>query len=274
MTDTMDKQEGRQRRSLRPLARILPYLVAYRGMLAGALFFLALAAAAMLSLPLAVRRMIDVGFSDADTDFVANYFAMLLVIAVVLALASACRYYFVVTLGERVVSDLRSDVFSHVTRLSPAFFDAIQSGEIVSRLTADTTQIKSAVGATASQALRNIILGMAQNHDVRRSITIDWMEKEDEDGNDGDKKMMSDEDVKSLLSGHYEVVIPYPFSRKTDGRYIRCSKCGAEGTSNLYLCQKFKRPYVNWLYCKNCWCCVPFCMPEDISMKGLLIGDD
>lgn len=103
---------------------------------------------------------------------------------------------------------------------------------------------------------------------------LDWMEKEDEDDNDGDKKMMSDEDVKSLLSGHYEVVIPYPFNRKTDGRYIRCSKCGAKGTSNLYLCQKFKRPYVNWLYCKNCWCCVPFCMPEDISMKGLLIGDD
>ena len=85
---------------------------------------------------------------------------MLLVIAAILALASACRYYFVITLGERVVADLRSDVFAHVTELSPAFFDTAQSGEIVSRLTADTTQIKSAVGATASVALRNTILGL------------------------------------------------------------------------------------------------------------------
>ena len=78
--------------------------------------------------------------------------------AVVLAMASALRYYFVITIGERIVSDLRRDVFNHVIRLSPSFFDVNQSGEIVSRLTADTTQIKSAVGATASLALRNTIL--------------------------------------------------------------------------------------------------------------------
>ncbi|TIR76245.1 MAG: ABC transporter, partial [Mesorhizobium sp.] len=70
------------------------------------------------------------------------------------------RYYFVITLGERVVADIRRDVFSHVTTLSPAFFDRSQSGEIVSRLAADTTQVKSAVGATASVALRNLILGV------------------------------------------------------------------------------------------------------------------
>src|SRR5690606_18049542 len=92
--------------------------------------------------------------------FIGNYFTMLIVLACVLAVASAARYYFVITLGERVVSDLRRDVFSHVTSLSPAFFDRTQSGEIVSRLTADTTQIKSAVGATASVALRNLIMGL------------------------------------------------------------------------------------------------------------------
>jgi len=81
-----------------------------------------------------------------------------MVMAVVLALSSALRYYFVITIGERIVSDLRREVFDHVTRLSPSFFDVNQSGEIMSRLTADTTQIKSAVGATASVALRNIIL--------------------------------------------------------------------------------------------------------------------
>lgn len=152
--------ETPRRRPLAPLRRMAPYMLRYRALMVGALFFLALAAAATLSLPLAVRRMIDHGFTTADTTFVANYFAMLLAIALVLATASACRYYFVITLGERVVSDIRRDVFAHVARLSPAFFDSIQSGEIVSRLTADTTQIKSAVGATASQALRNIILGL------------------------------------------------------------------------------------------------------------------
>ncbi|MBW8301424.1 MAG: ATP-binding cassette domain-containing protein [Hydrogenophaga sp.] len=130
----------------------------YRKLVAGALFFLGLAAATTLALPLAVRRMVDHGFSAADGAFINNYFGMMAVLAIILALASAMRYYFVITIGERVVSDLRRDVFAHVTKLSPAFFDVNQSGEIVSRLTADTTQIKSAVGATASLALRNSIL--------------------------------------------------------------------------------------------------------------------
>ncbi|MEZ5812383.1 MAG: ABC transporter transmembrane domain-containing protein [Rhizobiaceae bacterium] len=160
MTDTTEAEREKKRRSLKPLRRLFPYLLRYRGMVAGALFFLALAAVTTLTLPLAVRRMIDKGFSGADSIFIANYFSMLIVIAGVLALASACRYFFVITLGERVVSDLRRDVFTHVTRLSPGFFDRSQSGEIVSRLTADTTQIKSAVGATASMALRNSILGV------------------------------------------------------------------------------------------------------------------
>ena len=126
----------------------------------GAAVSLVVAAATTLALPLAVRRMIDHGFSSSDSLFIANYFSMLVVMAAVLAAASAARYYFVITLGERVVADFRRDVFAHVTTLSPSFFDRVQSGEIVSRLTADTTQIKSAVGATASVALRNAILGV------------------------------------------------------------------------------------------------------------------
>ncbi|PSM19069.1 ABC transporter transmembrane domain-containing protein [Nitratireductor sp. StC3] len=159
MAHPPDETEKR-RRSLRPLARLFPYLKRYPGLVAGAVVFLVLAAATTLTLPLAVRRMVDHGFSGADSAFIANYFTMLIVIAAVLALASACRYYFVISLGERVVADLRRDVFAHVTTLSPGFFDTVQSGEIVSRLTADTTQIKSAVGATASLALRNTILGV------------------------------------------------------------------------------------------------------------------
>ncbi len=152
------KEESR--RSLRPLSRLSPYLVRYHRLVVGAITSLILAAVTTLTLPIAVRRMIDNGFSTADSGFIAKYFAILVVIAALLALASACRYYFVITLGERVVSDIRCDVFSHVTSLSPSFFDKAMSGEIVSRLTADTTQIKSAVGATASVALRNVILGL------------------------------------------------------------------------------------------------------------------
>ncbi|MGE0500924.1 MAG: ABC transporter transmembrane domain-containing protein [Rhizobiaceae bacterium] len=158
MADQTDTRGTGQ--ALRPLRALAPYVLRYRGMVFAALVFLALAAAATLSLPLAVRRMIDHGFAGSDPAFIANYFSMLVVIAALLAVASAARYYFVITLGERVVADLRRDVFRHVTTLSPAFFDAARSGEIVSRLTADTTQIKSAVGATASVALRNVILGI------------------------------------------------------------------------------------------------------------------
>ncbi|MDQ2632216.1 MAG: ABC transporter transmembrane domain-containing protein [Pseudomonadota bacterium] len=160
MALTASFAEDRKRPPLRPLRRILPYILRYPVLVVAALVSLTVAAATTLTLPLAVRRMIDQGFTNADTTFVANYFTVLIAIAAILALASACRYYFVITLGERVVADLRRDVFSHVTTLSPAFFDAALSGEIVSRLSADTTQIKSAVGATASVALRNLILGL------------------------------------------------------------------------------------------------------------------
>ncbi|WP_313664386.1 ABC transporter transmembrane domain-containing protein [Shinella sp.] len=146
------------RRNIRPLGRLAPYIGRYRGLVGGALVALVLAAVTTLVLPIAVRRMIDNGFSGADAGFINTYFAMLFVLAGLLALASGLRYYFVITLGERIVADLRRDVFAHVTKLSPAFFDVNQSGEIVSRLTADTTQIKSTVGATASVALRNLIL--------------------------------------------------------------------------------------------------------------------
>lgn len=152
--DTTDKK----RRSLKPLTSLYPYLRNYRGLVAGALTFLCVAAATTLALPIAIRRMLDHGFQAADSAFINKYFAMMIVMALVLAIASALRYYYVITIGERVVADLRRDVFAHVTKLSPSFFDVNQSGEIVSRLTADTTQLKSAVGATASLALRNTIL--------------------------------------------------------------------------------------------------------------------
>ena len=160
MSETRADGTTGERPGLAPLRKLLPYVLRYRVKVIAALFFLTLAAAMTLALPLAVRRMIDHGFSGADGTFIANYFSMLVVIAAILALASAFRYYYVITLGERVVADIRNAVFAHVTELSPAFFDTAQSGEIVSRLAADTTQIKSAVGATASVALRNTMMGV------------------------------------------------------------------------------------------------------------------
>lgn len=161
MSDPVGTDEAEKRKkSLRPLAVLFPYLTHYRVQVTAAIFFLLLATATTLSLPIAVRRMIDHGFTGGNAGFINDYFSMLVVIAALLAIASACRYYFVIWLGERVISDVRRDVFAHVTRMSPAFFDTAQSGEIVSRLTADTTQVKSAVGATASMALRNSLLGI------------------------------------------------------------------------------------------------------------------
>ena len=151
---------GERIRALSPLAGLLPYIRAYRGLVAGALIFLLSASLVTLALPIAVRRVIDHGFSDSDANLINNYFIVLGLMALALGISSALRYFFVMILGERVVTDLRRDVFDNVVRLSPAFFDVNQSGEIVSRLTADTVQIKSAFGATASIALRNLIMGI------------------------------------------------------------------------------------------------------------------
>lgn len=153
------RQDGKKgMRTLGPLRQLAPFIMQYRGLVIGACIALLAAAITTLMLPLAVRRMVDFGFSGSDAGLISSYFLMLIGLAAMLAAASATRYYFVITLGERVVSDLRRAVFAHVSRLSPGFFDSVQSGEIVSRLTADTTQVKSAVGATASMALRNLIL--------------------------------------------------------------------------------------------------------------------
>jgi ATP-binding cassette subfamily B protein len=122
-----------------------------------ALVALVVAALATLAVPLAVRRMIDFGFSG-EGSLIDSYFAVMAGVAAVLALASAMRFYLVTTLGERIVADIRSEVFGHIIALSASFFDRAQSGELMSRLTADTTQIKAAVGASVSVALRNLVL--------------------------------------------------------------------------------------------------------------------
>ena len=146
------------RAQLPSLLALRPYLRRHLGMVLAASVALVVSAAAMLTVPVAVRRMIDVGFAAHDGIFIDRYFVTLIGIGLVLALASAGRMYAVNWLGERVVADLRADVFRHLATLGPAFYDRTHSGEVMSRLTADTTQIKAAAGSALSQALRNLIM--------------------------------------------------------------------------------------------------------------------
>jgi ATP-binding cassette subfamily B protein len=143
---------------LRPLKLLVPYMLRYRGRVAAAIAALLVASAATLAVPIAVRRMIDFGFTTERIGLIDQYFSVMIAVVAVLAIASAMRYYLVTTLGEHVVADLRSAVFDHLTTLSASFFDTAKTGELISRLTADTTQIKTAVGASASIALRNLVL--------------------------------------------------------------------------------------------------------------------
>lgn len=140
------------------LKALLPYVMRHKGQIIAAIVALLVASAATLTLPLALRRVIDTAFETGDRSQADFYFAMLIGVVFVLALASSGRYYLVITLGERIVASVRQDVFRHLTSLDAAFFDRTKSGEIVSRLTADTTKIQSAFGASASIALRNVLL--------------------------------------------------------------------------------------------------------------------
>ena len=136
----------------------MPFLWPYRRVLALAGMALVLAASAALVLPVAVRDVIDHGFSPENADRIGRYFLALVGVAAFMGLASAARFFFVTWIGERVVADVRDRVFGHVLSLSPSFFEVTRTGEVLSRLTADTTLIQTVVGSSASFALRNIVM--------------------------------------------------------------------------------------------------------------------
>ena len=152
-----EEKNGRAQ-DLRPLRRIFPFLAPYKARVLAALVALMVAASATLAVPMAVRRMIDQGFNRENALFIDQYFGMMVFVALVLAVASASRYYFVSWIGERIVADLRAAVFKKLTDLSVSFYEVTPIGEVLSRLTADTTQIKDAFGSSASVALRNVVL--------------------------------------------------------------------------------------------------------------------
>ena len=155
------EDEARRRpksRNLRPLLRLTPFLRPYRRQMLFALVALLAAAGATLAVPVAVRRIIDNGFTAENALLIDKYFLAMLAVVVVLAVGSALRFYFVMWIGERVVADIRDAIVSHLLSLSPGFVETQRSGEVLSRLTADTTQIKSAFSSTASIALRNVVM--------------------------------------------------------------------------------------------------------------------
>jgi ATP-binding cassette subfamily B protein len=135
-----------------------PFLRPYAGRWALAFLALVTSAGATLVLPVAFKYLIDRGFAEGDRTHIDRYFLALLVVSLVLAAATALRFYLVSSLGERVTADLRRAVYDHMLRMSPQFFETTQTGEVLSRLTADTTLIQTVVGTSLSLGLRNFFL--------------------------------------------------------------------------------------------------------------------
>ncbi|RMF37434.1 MAG: ATP-binding cassette domain-containing protein [Alphaproteobacteria bacterium] len=144
-------------KTIGPLRGLAPFLMRYRGNVLAALAALTVTATLSLVLPLAVRRVID-GFSAESAALMDAYFAAAIAIAALLALGTAARFWLVTRLGERVVADIRKAVYDRVIGMSPAFYERLMTGEVLSRLTTDTTLIQSVVGSSVSVALRNVLM--------------------------------------------------------------------------------------------------------------------
>ena len=145
-------------RNLRPLRALAGYLAPYWRQAAGASVALMVAAGTVLGIGMGLRHLVDNGIAGNDPAVLDAALVLLLGVIVVLAAATYCRSYLVAWVGERVVADLRRDVFAHILKLSPSFFEVTKTGEILSRLTTDTTLIQTVVGSTVSMALRNLLL--------------------------------------------------------------------------------------------------------------------
>ncbi len=151
MTDATDRPKGE---TLGPLRALVPYVMPYKGTLYLAMAALLLASAAQLGLPVAIRFLIDGGMMADDVSTIDQYFLGLFGVAMAFGIFSAFRFYLVTWLGERVVADIRKAVYAHVIRLDPTFFEVTKTGEVLSRLTTDTTLIQSISGTGLSITLR------------------------------------------------------------------------------------------------------------------------
>ena len=158
MSDTTQSSDTRAKsKNIGALQGLWPFMRPYRGLLAAALLALVATATIMLMLPLAVRRVVD-GFEAREMELLNQYFGAALGLAVLLAIGTGLRYYLVTRLGERIVADIRKALFARVIDRSPAFYERIMTGEVLSRLTTDTTLIQSVIGSSVSIALRNALM--------------------------------------------------------------------------------------------------------------------
>ena len=154
MNATVDRPRAK---SLNPLRALLPFIRPYRAMMVAALGALLVASVSMLALPVALRQLIDHGLATKDVGTVNRYFVVFLAAAVVYGMFAALRFYLVTWLGERVVADLRSAVYRRVIRMDPLFFETTRVGEVLSRLTADTTLVQAISGVNLSIILRSTL---------------------------------------------------------------------------------------------------------------------
>ncbi|MCB2010099.1 MAG: ATP-binding cassette domain-containing protein [Geminicoccaceae bacterium] len=145
-------------RDLRQLRRLAGYLRPHAPRVALTVVALVLAAASVLSLGVGLRYLVDSGISAGKSDALAHALEAVLIVITVLALATFARSYLVSWLGERVVADIRRDVYRHIIRMPPGFFEVTRTGEVLSRLTTDTTVVQTVIGASVTQALRNLLL--------------------------------------------------------------------------------------------------------------------
>ncbi|MGA1424048.1 MAG: ABC transporter transmembrane domain-containing protein, partial [Steroidobacteraceae bacterium] len=144
-------------KSIRPLASLWPFLRPYRKILGAAMVALLLASGAMLALPIALKGLIDKGMAAGSAETINIYFISFLGVAVLFGGFAALRFYLVTWLGERVVADIREAVYRNVIRMDPQFFEVTRTGEVLSRLTTDTTLVQSISGVGLSIALRSSI---------------------------------------------------------------------------------------------------------------------
>jgi ATP-binding cassette subfamily B protein len=156
MADVSSREVRPPSRTIGPLRGLMPFLRPYRLMVWGALAALTVTAMLSLSLPLAVRRVVD-NFFDESLELVDAYFLAAVGIAALLALGTAARFYLVTRLGERVIADIRRAIYDRVIGMSPGFFERVMTGEVLSRLTTDTTLVLSVIGSSVSVALRNVL---------------------------------------------------------------------------------------------------------------------
>ena len=157
MSQPTRSKERQPSKQLGALSGLLPFLIPYKGLIAASCFALIITAGLSLVLPLAVRRVIDT-FESGNESILDLYFAAILAVAALLAAGTAIRYALVTKLGERVVTDIRETIFKRVLKMSPQFYETIMTGEVISRITTDTTLILSVIGSSISVALRNILI--------------------------------------------------------------------------------------------------------------------